>query len=83
MEISRARARGEIAAVVLTGAAFLVFENLLNAKLPFLAVAGLGWTAYLVSRMRGTSGLAEAWGLGRSNFLEASKGAGGILAAGV
>jgi uncharacterized protein len=83
VEISHARARAEIAAVVLTGAAFLVFENLLNAKLPFLAIAGLGWTVYLVGRLRLTPGLGEAWGLGRSNFNEAAKGAGGILAAGV
>ena len=83
MEITRSRARGELAAVVLTGAAFLVFENVLHAKLPFLGIAGLGWAAYLVMRLRGTPGLAEAWGLGRSNFSEAAKGAGAILAAGV
>jgi hypothetical protein len=83
VEISRARARGEIAAVVLTGAVFLVFENLLNAKLPFLLIAALGWTAYVVARLRSTPGLGEAWGLGRSNFNDAAKGAGSILAAGV
>lgn len=83
MEISRARARGELAAILLTGAAFLVFENVLDLKLPFLAVAGLGWALYLGWRLRSTPGLAEAWGLGRSNFAEAAKGAGGVLAAGV
>jgi membrane protease YdiL (CAAX protease family) len=83
VELSRARARGEIAAVVATGLLFLVFENVLDAKLPFLALCGLGWTIYLVARMRSTSGLSEAWGLGRSNFAEAAKGAGAILAAGL
>jgi hypothetical protein len=83
VEISRSRARGELAAVVLTGAVYLVFENVLNAKLPFLLVAALGWTAYLASRLVRTPGLSEAWGLGRSNFPEAAKGAGAILAAGV
>lgn len=81
--ISTSRARAEIAAVLLTGGLFLVFENVLQAKLPFLGVATLAWVAYLAGRLRGVPGLAEAWGLGRSNFAEAAKGAGAILAAGV
>lgn len=82
VDASKSRARGELAAIVLTGALFLVFENLLDLKLPFLAACGIGWTAYLVGRLRASPGLADAWGLGRSGFAEAARGAGMLLAAG-
>lgn len=83
MELSRSRARGELSAVVLTGALFLVFENILDAKLPFLAAAGVAWTLYVAARLRSTPGLADAWGLGRKGFAEAAAGAAGIFAAGL
>lgn len=81
--ISEARARGEIAAIVLTGALFLIFENVLDAKIPFLAAAALAWTVYVAIRLKTVPGLAEAWGLGRSGFGEATLGAGAVLLAGV
>src|SRR5262245_30595288 len=57
------RAWGEIAAVVVTGATFLVFENVLHLKLPFLIPCVVLWTAYLVVRLRTEPGLAARWGL--------------------
>lgn len=55
------RARYELGAVVLTGAVFLVFENILDAKLPFIAAAAVGWLAYLATRWR-EPGQVRAWG---------------------
>ena len=82
MEISPRRARGEAAALLLTGGLFLVFENLAGLKLPFLAVAVGAWGVYVAARLR-TPGVAEAWGLGRSGFAETAAGAASLLAAGV
>jgi uncharacterized protein len=83
VETSPTRARAELAALLATGGLFLVFENLLGAKLPFLAVSIAGWGAYVVGRLRGTPGQADAWGLGRAGFLEAARGAAVLLAAGL
>jgi hypothetical protein len=60
------RAWGEIAAVVVTGATFLVFENVLHVKLPFLIPCVLLWTAYIALRLRSEPGLAARWGLSAS-----------------
>jgi hypothetical protein len=56
------RAWWELGLVVLTGTAHLVFENLLHAKGPFIAGAGLFWIGYVAWRLR-TPGQAAEWGL--------------------
>ncbi len=81
--LSRSRAGGELAVLLLTGALFLVFENVLDAKLPFLAAVLPAWGLYAALRLARTGGLAEAWGLGRKGFVEASREAGNWLAVGV
>lgn len=68
----------EFLGVVATGGVFLVFENLLDAKLPFIGAAALVWTAYLVGRLR-VPGQARDWGL-RSDTLVASLRWNGLLA---
>jgi membrane protease YdiL (CAAX protease family) len=78
-DVAARRARLELAAVVGTGAVFLVFENVLDAKLPFIAAAALGWGAYLVARLRSTPGLAREWGF-RTDTLAASLRLNGVLA---
>ncbi|HEY3122835.1 MAG TPA: CPBP family glutamic-type intramembrane protease [Thermoanaerobaculia bacterium] len=60
---SRRRAVGEIVAVIATGAIFLVFENLLDLKLPFLAACILGWGFYAGRRLARQPGLLRDWGL--------------------
>ena len=81
--LSRSRAGGELAALLLTGASFLVFENIFDAKLPFLAAVIPAWILYAARRLARTSGLAEVWGLGKKGFAEASGEAAGWLAVGV
>lgn len=63
MPVSRRRAVGEIVAVIATGAIFLVFENILNLKLPFLAACILGWGLYGRTRIARAPGILREWGL--------------------
>jgi len=60
---SRRRAVLEIIAVVATGVTFLVFENVLHLKLPFLAACILGWGLYAGRRLAGAPGVRREWGL--------------------
>lgn len=59
----RAR-RADLALLLATGALHLLFENVLRAKGPFLAVAAVVWTVWLARRLRREPGLLRAWGLG-------------------
>ena len=68
---ARRRAAGELAAAVLTGAAFLVFENVLHVKLPFLAAAAAGWGAWLVHRIVRDPAVVRDWGI-RGDTLKAA-----------
>lgn len=81
--LSRSRAGGELALLLLTGGLFLVFENVFDAKLPFLAAILPAWGLYAALRLGRTPGTADAWGLGRKGFAEASREAAGWLAVGV
>ncbi len=62
----------EIAAVVLTGAAFLVFENILERKLQFLIPCTVLWTGYLVWRLVRDRSDLRAWGLRVDNLRPAA-----------
>jgi len=77
MPASRRRAIGEIAAVISTGAVYLVFENALNLKLPFLVVCVLGWGIYAGRRLRDPQTRRD-WGI-RSDTLAPSAIACGIF----
>src|SRR5688572_30347649 len=61
-EFSRRRAVGEICAVVATGAAYLVFENVLHLKLPFLVACLAGWGAYATWRLVRDPQTRRDWG---------------------
>jgi hypothetical protein len=70
----------EIAAVVLTGAVYLVVENVLRwPKLPFLVACTAGWTAYLVGRIARDRAVLVEWGLRRDTLLPASLVCGAFL----
>ena len=69
---TRRRALGEIGAVVLTGALFLVFENIFHLKLQFLVPCVVAWTAYLVVRMVKDRSVAAEWGLRLDNLKSAA-----------
>jgi hypothetical protein len=66
------RAKLEIAAVILTGAVFLVFENVLHWKLQFLVPCTLLWTGYLAWRLAHDRSQAREWGLRRDTLARAT-----------
>jgi hypothetical protein len=59
---SRRRAIGEITAVIATGAVYLIFENVLRLKLPFVVACVAGWCAYVGWRAARTRGVWREWG---------------------
>jgi hypothetical protein len=67
----RRRSILEIAAVVATGATFLVFENVLHRKLEFLVPCTLLWAGYLLWRIRAEPDELKRWGLRSDNLREA------------
>ncbi|HEU4339705.1 MAG TPA: hypothetical protein VFS19_06515, partial [Planctomycetota bacterium] len=74
---SRRRSIGEIVAVVATGLVFLFFENVLNLKLPFLALCIAGWSIYIGLRVVRDRRVLREWGF-RKDTLRASAAACGI-----
>ena len=88
LEHSRRRSIGEIVAVVATGVVYLVFENVLHLKLPFLAVCVAGWAIYLGTRVISDRRVLRDWGFRRDTFAGSAAAcavffviaAGGILA---
>jgi membrane protease YdiL (CAAX protease family) len=66
-----------------TGGLFLVFENVLHLKLPFLAAAAIGWTVYLVRRLLRDRRLAAEWGLRVDNLPSAAPPILGFFGVGV
>lgn len=79
----RRRALGEILAVLLTGVLFLLFENVLHLKLPFLVPCVVVWTAYLVHRMAKDRTVAAEWGIRFDNLKSAAPPILGVFAAGI
>ncbi|MBI4565149.1 MAG: hypothetical protein HY716_10700 [Planctomycetes bacterium] len=82
--VSPGRAAAEIAAVIATGTAFLVYENILRApKLLFLIPCAVLWSAYALRRLRSDPSLASVWGLSmRRHFGAASRASAGFFFAG-
>ena len=62
----------EIAAVILTGGTFLVFENVLHLKVPFLIGSTILWTLYLVARVMRDRSVLQQWGFRRDTLRPAS-----------
>lgn len=69
---TRRRAAGEILVVLLTGGAFLVFENVLHLKLPFLVPCIVLWTAYILQRGWREPGVLKGWGIRLDNVKPAA-----------
>jgi membrane protease YdiL (CAAX protease family) len=63
MPPAKRRAFTEIAAVLLTGGLFLVFENVLHQKLAFLVPCVVLWVAYIVWRLIRDRRLLHEWGM--------------------
>lgn len=66
------RAAGEFAAVLGTGGLFLVFENVLRWKMPFLVLCVLMWGGYLLRRVLREPGVLRTWGIRRDNLAPAA-----------
>jgi hypothetical protein len=81
--VSERRPLWEILGVLATGILFLVFENLLDLKLAFLVPCVIGWTAYLVHRLRKDRTLAAQWGIRLDNLSSAGPPILGAFALGV
>ena len=60
--------RNDLLLLLATSALHLVFENVLHAKTPFLAVAVAVWAVYLGWRLQREPGLLRAWGLGTNGL---------------
>lgn len=58
------RAARELAALGITGCLHLVFEEILDLKLPFLLLAGSAWGGYLLLSARRHRGRLREWQLG-------------------
>ncbi len=75
----RRRSSLEIAAVVATGGAFLIFENVLHLKLPFLIGCTVLWTIYLVRRIAADRTVLADWGLRRDTLKPATLACGAFF----
>jgi hypothetical protein len=69
---TRRRAAGEIAAVILTGGVFLVFENVLHLKLPFIIACIVLWAAYIIRRALREPAVLKGWGIRLDNVKPAA-----------
>jgi hypothetical protein len=72
------RASLELGAMLLTGAAHLFFESILNAKAIFIPVAGFLWAVYFFRRVRKDPGVLRKWGFRSDNLLQAFRVVGGV-----
>lgn len=63
----------EIAAVLLTASGKFILMDWLQWRLPFIVVAILGWTIYVIIRQQRIPGITQYWGFRRDNFAQALK----------
>ena len=82
MSSERRRALGELAAMLATGALFLVFENVLHLKLQFLLPCAALWIGYFVHRLVKERTLAAQWGIRLDNVRSAAPPIVGVFVAG-
>ncbi len=66
--ISDRRRIAEIVAVALTGLGKFVFMDHLALKFEYVAVAVVGWAAYIIHRHKRVPGILRAWGFRTDNF---------------
>src|ERR1044071_3538433 len=71
--ISDQQRKIEIVAVVLTGAGKFIFMDMLKWKFPFIALAIIFWTVYVLYQRRKTPGILSYWGFRRDNFKQVLK----------
>ncbi len=76
------RAHAELLAVVATGAVHLVFEEVLGQKAAFIAVAAVGWAAYIAWSVRRDRAILDEWGLGRRGLGDTARAAALVFVAG-
>ncbi len=62
------RRYAEIAAVFLTALGKFIFMDWLDLKLPFIIIAIVGWTIYVVGRARSVPGILRYWGFSKETF---------------
>ena len=68
ISISNKRRLLEISAVVLTAVGKFFFMDYLNWRFPFVLVAILSWTAYIIYRNKTKPGILNYWGFRTDNF---------------
>jgi uncharacterized protein len=66
--ISDKRRKYEIATVFLMGIGKIIFMDLLQWRLPFIAISIIGWTVYIVSQSKRINGILAYWGFRTDNF---------------
>jgi membrane protease YdiL (CAAX protease family) len=66
--ISNKRRILEISAVVLTAAGKFIFMDWLQWRFPFVAVAIISWTVYIIYRSTTKPGITKYWGFRTDNF---------------
>lgn len=66
--ISNKRRILEIAAVVLTAVGKFIFMDWLNWRFPFVFVAIISWTVYIIYRSKTKPGITKYWGFRIDNF---------------
>ncbi len=59
----------EIAAVFLTALGKFIFMDWLEWKLPFIILAIIGWTFYVIRRARNVTGILQYWGFSKETFI--------------
>jgi hypothetical protein len=69
--ISDMHRKMEIGAVLLTAAGKFIFMDWLQWRLPFILVAILGWTTYVILTERRIPGIMQYWGFRLDNFRKA------------
>jgi uncharacterized protein len=73
IEISDNQRKIEIAAVFATGSGKFLFMDLLDLKLPFIALAICGWSLYVAYRAKNIPGILSYWGFRCDNFWNVSR----------
>ena len=66
--ISNKRRILEIAAVIVTAIGKFIFMDYLNWRFPFVAVAVIAWTSYIIYRNKSQPGIIKYWGFRTDNF---------------
>ncbi|MFD1001960.1 CPBP family intramembrane glutamic endopeptidase [Ohtaekwangia kribbensis] len=66
--ISDKRRKYEITAVLLMGIGKIIFMDISQWQLPFIAIAIIGWTIYVINQSKRVKGILAYWGFRTDNF---------------